>query len=61
MSQVDVRRGGVQPELDAQGHARGAALGQLARKLGLDQQFIAAALGYTQIGFDFRSDGGFGG
>ncbi|MNI26967.1 hypothetical protein D3C73_806880 [compost metagenome] len=61
MAQVDVRRGGVQPQLDAQRHASRAALGQLASELGLNQQFVAAALGYTQIGFDFRRNRGFRG
>ncbi|KAG1531498.1 hypothetical protein G6F50_016662 [Rhizopus delemar] len=59
VAQMDIRRGGIQPQLDAQGHAGGAALGQLAGEFGLDQQLVAAALGYTQIGFDFGSDRGF--
>ncbi len=59
VAQVDVGRGGVQPQLDAQRHAGGAAAGQLADELGFDQEFVAATLGYTQIGFDFGSDGGF--
>ncbi|MNG25135.1 hypothetical protein D3C85_559040 [compost metagenome] len=61
VAQVDVRGGGIQPQLDAQRHAGRAALGQLASELGFDQQLIAATLGYTQISFNFRCDRGFGG
>ncbi|MCY1544886.1 hypothetical protein D9M68_807960 [compost metagenome] len=59
VTQVDVRRGRVQPQLDAQGHARGSAPGQLTSELGFDQKLVATALGYTQICFDFRGNGGF--
>ncbi len=59
VAQVDVRRGRIQPQLDPQRHAGGAAAGQLAGEFGFDQQFIASALGNTQIDFDFGGDGGF--
>ncbi|KAG1255283.1 hypothetical protein G6F68_010450 [Rhizopus microsporus] len=59
VAQMDIRRGGIQPQLDAQGHAGGAALGQLAGEFGLDQQLVEAENGYTQIGVDIGSDRGF--
>jgi len=59
MPQVDVGRRGIQSQLDTQRHASGAAARQLAHELGLDQQFIAAALGDAQVGLDLGSNGGF--
>src|SRR3546814_15129549 len=53
MPQMNVGRGGVEPQLDAQRGARSPAAGKLAGKLGLDQQFVATTLGDTQIRFNF--------
>ena len=55
--QVDDRR--ASEFFGAAVHAGGPAAGQLAGELGLDQEFVAPALGYTQIGFDFGGDWGF--
>jgi hypothetical protein len=45
---MDVRRGRVQAELAAQGGAAGFRARQFGDQLGLDQQFVAAALDARQ-------------
>ncbi|MNW01935.1 hypothetical protein D3C71_1976430 [compost metagenome] len=48
MTQVDVRRGGVQAQLDTERHPGGLAAGELLEPLGFDQQLVAATLGDLQ-------------
>ena len=49
MAEMNVRRRGVQAELDAKGGAGGPAAGQFAGKFRRDEQFIATPLGNAQI------------
>jgi hypothetical protein len=53
MAEVQVRRGRVKAGLDAQG----AAGFQLVDELGLDQQFVGAALDQRQLGVDIDHGG----
>ncbi len=61
VAQVNVGRGGIQAELDAQGRAGGAAAGQLGGEFGDDEQFVATPLGHAQIFGDPGVDGVGGG
>ncbi|MCY1455940.1 hypothetical protein D9M71_731150 [compost metagenome] len=60
VADMDVGRGRIQAQLDAQRHAGGFAARQLLHPFGFDQQFVAATLGDLQGVHHRRRQGVFG-